>query len=175
MKPSALKTLDTLVTPQEKRQKRLIELLRRPDVLTTDWFMFVPSCFNAALDIQETVRIIKDQGEKRGALQWTQGSKFSFSVGDVVYDTPRAYEKWSEALKHIRHCFHVRAATSVAPANGASQRSAGRVTFDLLIPDKSKTKLTLGSKHDMTQDEFVRLLIAGSSSQLTLSSPDTLL
>jgi hypothetical protein len=168
---NSLQILDKLVKPEKHRQRRLIDLLRPSHVATVDWFMFVPTCFNAALDIQQTARVIK----KQETLQWTQGSTFSFSVGDVIYNTPKAYEKWSEAVKHIRHCFHVTNATPVAPANGLAQRKPGKVAFDLLIPNEAGTSLTCGSKHDMTQDEFVRLLIAGSSSQLTLSSPDTLL
>ena len=171
MKQNSLQLLDELVKPKAQRQRRLTELLRPPDVATVDWFMFVPIYFNAALDIQQTTRII----EKRETLQWTQGATFSFSVGDIIYNTPKAYKKWSEAVKHIQYCFHVTDATSVAPANGSAQRRPGTVTFDVLIPDKAKTRLTRGSNYDMTQDEFVRLLIAGSSSQLTLSRPDTLL
>jgi hypothetical protein len=171
MKQTSLQILDKLVKPEAQRQRRLTDLLRPPDVAAVDWFMFVPTCFNAALDIQQTVRVI----EKQETLQWTQGSTFSFSVGDIIYNTPKAYEKWSEALKHIRFCIHVIDATPVAPASASAQRKPGRLAFDLLIPNEAGISLMRSSKHDMTQDEFIRLLIAGTSAQLTLSSPDTLL
>src|ERR1019366_4498825 len=122
MKQNSLQILDKLVKPEKQRQRRLSDLLRPPDIAAVDWFMFVPTCFNAALDIQQTTRII----EKRETLQWTQGSTFSFSVGDIIYDTPKAYEKWSDALKHVRYCFHITDATPVAPANGSAQRKPGR-------------------------------------------------
>ena len=171
MKQNALQILDRLIKPETKRQRRLTELLRPPEVDSYDWFMFVPTCFNAALDIQQTIRMI----EKQETLQWTQGSTFSFSVGDIIYNTAKAYEKWSEAVKHIRYCFHVTDATPVAPANGSAHRKPGKVKFDLLVPNEAGTSLTRSSSHDMTQDEFVRFLIAGSTLQLSLSSPDMLL
>lgn len=171
MKQNSIQILDKLVKPEIQRQRRLTELLRPPGNDSFDWFMFVPICFNAALDIQQTTRVI----EKRKTLQWTQGSTFSFSVGDIIYDTPKAYEKWSVALKHVRYCFQITDSTPVAPANASAQRKPGKVTFDLFSPNETRTSLKRRSSHDMTQDEFVRLLIAGLSSQLTLSNPDTLL
>jgi hypothetical protein len=170
MKQNSLKILDRIVTAQKQRQRRLTTLLRSPDKDAFDWFMFVPIQFNAALDILQTTRVI----QKREVLQWTQGSKFSFSGGDRIYDTPKAYEQWAEALKHIRYSFHVRHATSVSPANGTSERNAGVVNFELLIPNKSRTSLIRKSVHETTQDEFVRLLIVGASSQLSLAFAEML-
>ncbi|MCE0483852.1 MAG: hypothetical protein LV479_06410 [Methylacidiphilales bacterium] len=203
MKQNSLQILDKLVKIEAKRQRRLTDLIRSPETDCFDWFMFVPICFNAALDIQQTPRISKEpQSKLRGifggepklreksrqasrnstqeikkkeTLQWTQGSTFSFSAGDIIYDTKKAYEKWSNALKYIRYCFHITEAMPVTPANGLALRKPGKITFDLLIPNETRTNLLRSSRHDMNQDEFVRLLISGSSAQLSLSSFDTLL
>jgi hypothetical protein len=44
-------------------------------------------------------------------LKWTQGRIYSFSDGQVLYDTPKAYlVPWREALKHLNlRCEIIRA------------------------------------------------------------------
>ncbi len=81
---------------EKSKTQRLIDLLKAPgDEHAKGWFMCVPSCFNAALDIRQTER--KRDGQR--ILIWTQGSAFSFKKGDKIYDTLDAYSEWSKALK----------------------------------------------------------------------------
>ena len=164
MRDKTLKLLDTIIN-MKKRGTRPIKPLRDPEAqYTEDWHMCVPKCFNDSLDIRKTERVSK--GEK--TLQWTQGSTFSFETGDVLYDTRKAYEPWPEAMKHINCCIQVREASQAIPGEKKSKnkpgtpRNSGIVTFDILVPDQSRTKLVKEKdKIEMKQDEFVRFLISG--------------
>lgn len=161
MSDKALKLLDKIIN-MKKRGTRPSESLRDPEAQYTEgWHMCVPKCFNDSLDIRKTERVIK--GNK--TLQWTQGSTFSFETGDILYDTPKAYEPWPEAIQHINRCIQVREASPVIPGEkggkgkpGAS-RNPGSVRFDVLVPDQSRTKLVKDGEEELTQDEFVRFLI----------------
>jgi len=124
--------------------------------------MCVPSCFNEALDIKQTERIL----HKKKTIVWTQGSWFSFKQGDTVYDTAEAYKVWSEALKSIGLCVKVKMAHSAVPSAGASERFPGSVTFSILSPNKARNKLVERAEHTMSQDDFVRFLIAGPYDEL---------
>ena len=107
----ALKLTDD-TTDKGKRTKRMTELLKAPDdEQTTRWFMCIPSCFNNALDIRQTPR--KKDGKE--SLIWTQGAAFSFKPGDAIYDTPKAYSEWGEALRHLSVCIQVHQATDATP------------------------------------------------------------
>ena len=115
---------------RDKRKKRLRSLLRSPDAADDDWFMHVPDTFNDALDI----RLTEVVSEPRPI--WTQGANFSFAPGDTIYDTPLAYQVWSEALQHIRTCLQISQATSVQPPTGGSPRQLGSVTFRVMAPNE---------------------------------------
>jgi hypothetical protein len=158
MKHDALKILER-IADGKTRQRRGTALMRSPTEADLDWFMYVPICFNAALDIQQTARVI----QKRETLMWTQGVNFSFSAGDRIYDTPRAYDEWSGALKHIHYCIHV------THAAGAS------ITFEVLVPTPSRNSLQFAHAHTLKQDEFVLLLVTGACSDITLSRLEALL
>ena len=125
-------------------------------------------------------------------MEWTQGSGFSFSQGDTFYDSPHAYEGlWSDALKNFRYCIEVTRATPASPAklppktakeepsDDANKeirpRYPGRVEFKLFVPNEEKTKLTVREACEMTQDEFIRLLISGNSEKVKLKWAETLL
>lgn len=75
------------------------------------WRMAVGTCFRDALDIKETDKIVSD---KRATI-WTQGSAFSFSRSDTVYDTPKAYLQWDIALKNTHIGYHVLQSTPSRP------------------------------------------------------------
>lgn len=155
---NALRVLDTLTDAATTRQKRLLELLRPADAKSTpDWFMCVPKCFNDSLDIRLTQRTV--QGHI--SMAWTQGSAFSFRQGDILYDTEVAYENWSEALKTMSLGVQVTHAAAAKPTSDGDSRYAGSVTFELLVPDKSKSRLVAKESRTMSQDDFVRFLIAG--------------
>jgi hypothetical protein len=169
MKPNALEILSKALSIREsfdekaKRNPRLLELLRSPDAkVTSDWYMCVPAFFNEALDIRMTQRM--KQGIQQ--LVWTQGSTFSFKEGDKIYDTAKAYLQWSEALRHIRLCVSVRSAVNSAPEQNKAgvvvrPRNPGKVLFTLLSPNAEKTRIVEYEEHELTQDDFVRFLIAG--------------
>jgi hypothetical protein len=136
--------------------KRLITLLRPHDSVALDWAMFVPTCFNAALDILQTERITKVNGGKTKMLMWTQGNNFQFSAGDTLYDTPLAYNRWSEALAELNCCVQV---TSSTPRG---------VTFSMSAPCAERTKLTIISSYTLAQADFVELLINGAVGEVAL-------
>lgn len=62
------------------------------------WKMAVPEAFKEALDIKLTPRMFAGRKE----MLWTQGRLYDFHEGDTIYDTSQAYEKWEEALKHLK-------------------------------------------------------------------------
>jgi hypothetical protein len=172
MKHDAITIFQKIANHGKSRQRRLTDLLRSPTESDSAWFMCVPPCFNAALDILQTLRIVGH----RQTLTWTQGSNFSFAAGDSIYDTPIAYkDQWSDALQHIRYCIQVTRATAVTPAEHSTPRHPGSVTFDLLTPNSARTGLMTTATHTVTQDDLVQLLITGSCSQFTLTPRDTLL
>ena len=74
--------------------------------------MRIPDAFRGALDIQQTIRV--SAGKQ---LVWTQGSTFTFKVGDTLYDTPDAYQEWATALKKIRLCVAVKSASDARPVS----------------------------------------------------------
>jgi len=153
-----LELLKRLTKKDAGRQIRLRELLKQPDVkYPKEWSFCVPPCFNEALDIQQTERVI--DGKK--TLCWTQGTFFSFKQGDTLYDTPKAYEVWSDALKHINTGLSVKAATNAGASEDGKSRFTGSVTFTILKPDKQRTKLVKQKERTISQDDFVEFLIIG--------------
>lgn len=72
------------------------------------WHMAVGTYFRDALDIKQTPKVTKD----RKTVIWTQGGAFSFSQGDVLYDTPLAYQQWDDALQHIQAAYQVLESTA---------------------------------------------------------------
>ncbi|MBM3888487.1 MAG: hypothetical protein FJ388_05100 [Verrucomicrobia bacterium] len=90
------------------------------------WRMCVPECFRNALE------------------------KGTFAVGDVFYDTAKAYElPWGDALKHIGTCMQI------------AQASADKVTFTIYAPNKEKTKLVQVSTKSCSPADFTKCLKEG--------------
>lgn len=134
--------------------------------------MCVPSCFNNALDIRQTLR--KKDGKE--SLIWTQGSAFSFKPGDTIYHTPKAYSEWSEAVRHLCLCIQVHQATDASPEKsiadgGTVPRNPGVVRFSILTSNDHKTAVVKRGDAELTQDEFVRLLIRGPDGELERRFP----
>lgn len=143
------------------------------------WYFAVGECFKDVLDIKYTERrepflingvrqyeIVRKNGiEKKKPLsktvmRWTQGKCFSFAEGHILYDTPKAYLEWKEALKHIKlACFIVRATPS--GINGDGTFSGGSVTFQLSKPNEQKDGLETIRQYHLGQKEFVRFLKSG--------------
>lgn len=169
MKPKEVleKCLGLVDDPTQKkgRTKRLTDLLKAPEADDTpDWFMCLPSCFNDALDLRQTTL--------EGNTQWTQGSAFSFKTGDTLYDTPQAYHQWKEALRHIKIGVQVHSATDAVPEKRSKEkgllapRYAGSVRISISLPTPNGSALAPIGQFELTQDDFVRFLIAGPTEQL---------
>ena len=59
MKQKTLEILDRMTRAGAAKEDRLTELLRDPEAdATPGWFMHVPKCFDDALDIKQTTRVI---------------------------------------------------------------------------------------------------------------------
>jgi hypothetical protein len=144
------------------RDFRSDTLIRDPDGAALDWYMYVDKRFNKALAIELTTRV----GLSGKSEVWTQGTNFSFSTGDIIYGSHAAYEPWNP--RKVVRCFSI---TSAYPASSAIREtpdgrflagSRGQVTFYTWRPNSLGTDLEVdGVARRMTQDEFVRLLIAG--------------
>jgi hypothetical protein len=160
MRKEALDILDRVTRERQDKDDRLVDLLRHPEAdKASDWYMHVPPCFNDALDIKQTPRVLVPK--TKPVATWTQGREFKFKAGDVIYDTPRAYEQWSEALRYIRLCVHVRSATDATSPPPPARRSPGSVTFDVLVPTTDRKQLVRSATHTLTHDAFIRFLICG--------------
>lgn len=143
------------------REYRFEELLRDPFEPPRDWYMYADSRFNDALGIALTSKVTPE-GK---ADVWTQGSTFTFSPGDKIYDSEAAYGPW--APSKIKRCFSITLATPVAAGVRESvdgrirPRSSGYVEFDVLAPNANGSALEKIGQRSMSQDDFVRLLIGG--------------
>lgn len=136
------------------------------------WYFAVPEAYRDALDITQEERAVtlkhtevgKDGSktyriEKHKEMTWVQGRNFSFKKGDVIYDTPKAYEEWSEALKHIKYSIQVtEAKPNTVDHDGPV---AGMVRFDIYTPNRAKSGIDKVASREITQDEFVSLLKHG--------------
>lgn len=127
------------------------------------WYFCLRPCFRAALDIKQTPRRINKQTEMR----WTQGSRFHFSAGDTLYDSPNAYRPWN--LGNFRCCIEVTAGVPAQPPTGTDRidRNPGSVVFHVLVPDTTKRRLIQYEVKPMNQDDFVRMLIIGPPDEWT--------
>jgi len=174
-KETSLKLLKKIITQKKlekedrypSNEKRHTELLKEPDRIQSDkddWFIYVPSCFNDCLDIAKTSRVIKDETtqEKKIEKIWTQGSRFDFHRGCILYDTSKAYQKWGNAVEKIKYCISIYSGTSAVPAMNEKERFSGVVEFSILSPRLLTTKLEEIGEFTLTQDEFVSFLINGN-------------
>lgn len=141
----------------QKRQNRsLILIADFINGYAKGWHFAVGECFKDQLDIKYTDRSIN--GKKTKIL--TQGKLFCFAEGHVIYDTPKAYLQWSEALKHIKlRCFVIRAVPNRLDRKGNIIN--GAVVFKLSKPNKNKDGLETIGQYDLTQNAFVTYLKTG--------------
>ena len=184
-KDDSLKLLEKLITQKflgKKRryptkEKRLTEFLKNPERTLTDndeWFIYVPSCFNDCLDIAKTDRRfktgckIKDKktekmrDETKIRKVWTQGSRFAFHRGCTLYDTPKAYHRWCDAINEIKYCVSIHSGTSAEPAMNKKERITGAVEFSILTPSTQTMSLKEIGTFTLTQDKFISFLINGN-------------
>lgn len=184
-KEDALKLLKKLVTQKflEKegryptKEKRHTEFLKDPERTLIDndeWFIYVPPCFNDCLDIAKTDRRVKTgrkiRDKKTGRMRdeteirkvWTQGSRFTFHRGCTLYDTPKAYHRWRDAINEIKFCVSIHNGTSAEPAMNEEKRITGTVEFSILKPSTQTMSLKEIGTFTLTQDEFISFLISGN-------------
>ncbi len=174
-KEETIKFLQKLITQKKSektdsypiKEKRYTELLKYPEksLLGSDeWFVYVPQCFNDCLDIAKTDRVIIDKQtkEKQTKKIWTQGSRFSFHRGCILYDTPEAYLNWAKAINEIKYCISIHCGEDAKPAMGKEERKSGRVEFSILVKGFMTNKLESKGEFTLSQDEFVKFLIIGN-------------
>lgn len=139
-------------------QERLTTLLKDPLGEQMDnWAFCVPPIFNDALDMRITLRTT----EKEPTPIWTQGSRFSFHKGDTIYDRKRHGETWADELREILMALQVNEAIAASPATKQTERDTGSVTFTIFKPNSTLSALEKVETRTATQDEFVKILIAG--------------
>ena len=150
--------LTSLIRRTPKKTKRLTDLLIEFEdaKFSKGWYFCVPRAFRDSLDIKLTDRVIKKQKVK----MWTQGTTFCFNVGEILYDTALGYEGWSEALKHLKIMVQIKSASAAVPGK---ERFSGQLKMEIWAPNKNKTGIDKLGEKDMSQDDFIRLLIAGPS------------
>jgi len=162
LREEALELLEKLVKENFAGRDKRYEfpgLLKNPEdnfICEDEWFIHVPSCFNDCLDIAKTERI-KDSKKE---MVWTQGSRFCFHSGCVLYDSPKAYLNWRDAIKEIKFCISIIGAKNVTLLD--NKRESGEVEFAILSPNSDKQSMKEIREFTLTQDEFVKFLIIGN-------------
>lgn len=126
------------------------------------WKMAVSENFKDELDIKLTKRVI----DKKNVDILTQGSYYNFKEGHILYDTPKAYTIWHEAIKNINiACKIIKAKprSLSTKENNSAKRTIddGLVVFLIYKPNENRTVLQEISEHEMTQVEFVNFLKTG--------------
>ena len=97
----------------------------------------------------------------KAVMRWTQGAEYSFSEGHVIYDTPKAYRIWKEALQHISYMVNVLRSTPSKWDEDEGVNIEGSVTFLLQKPNAERTGLDKIDQYSMTQTKFVEFLRTG--------------
>ena len=99
------------------RMERLLADFDKGNGFAKGWRMAVGECFRDSLDIKalKQTEVASEVIDNERILKWTQGSTFSFSQGDTIYDTPRAYQRWDIALESICIAFQILQAAPSRP------------------------------------------------------------
>jgi hypothetical protein len=90
------------------------------------WHFVLPEAFKEALDIRLTPRV--SRGKKFVVM--TQGRSYNFKMGDILYDTRKAYELvWGEALRHISYSVQIDAASPTTIETTKQYETVGPVKY----------------------------------------------
>ncbi len=119
-----LETLTPLYAKQNKRQKRLFggiypnenNALRGS---AQGWAYYITGAYARSLGMRLGPPNAEDDTEDQDdstKTVWTQGSRFCFSEGSMMYDTPKCRQVWREALKCISEQVQVTSGTPAVPA-----------------------------------------------------------
>lgn len=163
-----------------KNNKRSTKLMATfVDGYADGWHMAVRESFRPQLDIKFTSRVQGksngvEKAEKRQVRVWTQGPRISFDKGHVFYDTPRGYEEWDKALKHINLvCMVLEAKPNDVKKKEIDNSKGyiyelipGFVELELLTPNPEGTKLITKGSSKISQNEFVEFLKSGNLNKL---------
>lgn len=155
----AAEVLKTIIDGGWKEVRSENRFLKSPQLDTHDWFFFLPSCFNSSLDIALTPRV----QQRQETLVWTQGHRFRFQTGDLIYNHPKAYEVWGADPPPFRYCVQVQQAREVTVKG--QTRDPGFVVADLYEVDSATKRLEFSRSLSFTQDDFVKFLIEGPSDE----------
>lgn len=133
------------------------------DGFTVGWYMAIKDTFKNELDIKYLPR----QKQKKTYYEWSQGPYFSFSEGQIIYNTPKGYETWSVALKHINIACQIVEAKPNTPAKKELADGSkyvvenGYVKFLLLKPNNDRSSLEGFVCYNLSQNDFVDFLRSG--------------
>jgi hypothetical protein len=159
---------------REKRQTECLKDPERSDNERDEWFIYVPSCFNYCLDIKRTPRVLKtghrERDEKTGKITerkearrvWTQGSRFAFHRGCLLYDNHRAYRPWTDAVHEVKYCVSIHGGVPAEPSLRGKKRLPGTVEFSVFSPTGEALRSKEGTVSILTQDDFLAFLIDGN-------------
>lgn len=90
------------------------------------WAMCIPDCFKDSLKTR------------------------TFAVGDVFYDTPKAYAgTWAEALHHIQFSIQIQSFNAVG------------VGYAVFVPNKERTAVVQVATKNLPVEDFMRCLKDG--------------
>lgn len=141
----------------KKRQVRSLGLIANfIDGYANGWHFAIGEFFRDQLDIKLTER--KTKGKT--TMEWTQGKCFCFDKGHIIYDNPKGYLQWNEALKHIKIFCEVLRAT---PNRRNENRKIinGFVNFVLKKPNLNKSGIEIIGQYHLSQNDFVEFLKTG--------------
>ena len=143
---------------QAERNTRSTELIADfSDGFARGWFFAVRTSCREALDIKFVERVV--DGKKESV--WTQGNCYAFRAGEILYDTPLAYQDtWQEARQHTRVAVQVDQAVPDT-VDDNKRIVPGYVTFTVLRPDEARTRFVPGERHTVSQAGCVELLRTG--------------
>lgn len=165
MNNTKINPLDVL---QELKQSRKREVrstsrfLKDPEAeQATDWRFPLPKAFNKALDIRKTDRVIDGQKVK----VWSQGSYFTFDVGDMLYSGGNA-DTWSESFTKEAVCIQVVDSLYSMPATDTDSRYSGEVTLKIFRPHDMNGKSRYCGTAVISQDALIEYLITGQNAQI---------
>lgn len=161
-------TSSTSQEPSANKNRRVRSLnpsVTFPSGYAEGWVIAVPAWYRHSIDIELTERVVKDPvtNEKNKKMVWTEGIPqiYSFSTGDVFYNTRTVYEKqWCDALADITLVLQV-ASAMPDKLRGKTSKVPGWVQISEYRPRPDRSGLDMVASHRMTQDEFIATLKTG--------------
>jgi hypothetical protein len=122
-----------------------------------NWHFIVGECFKKELDIE----LSKRQKNKKSYKVWTQGPYFSFSAGNIFFDSIQVHtSEWGKALEFLNTTCQV---TKASPSRPGQKNTPidGFVEFKVFHTNHKTKLLELDKTFKTTQTEFVDYLKTG--------------